>query len=267
MKTSTASLVTVAGVVLIGSVALVQRMAWTEREQALQREQQRLLNELAITRHQLGQLESENAALGSGLLVWQLAAAASAPQAGLIGAPALTALDRSRLGRMFEGAAAGADKLGPGSGQRLKDGLSRQVDRELAALTSRLGLSAQQQQQLRDVLQARSDRAGELVAQMLQGRMAPQDLQRLAVDRSDRDRSVRALLSAAQQPGFDAYLAEERQHKAAAIAHGEPVPARSAQTLDPEFQLQLAKILKSYRAAASAPDGPPAAASLDAARP
>jgi hypothetical protein len=212
---------------LVALVALA--VLWLELT-ALRAENQALKTERADTQRQLSQLESS---------LQRLNAERAALRAPAPVAPAASS--------------AAANPAGEAGASKLQAGRRAQVDRDLAALTARLALSAAQVRDISQLLRAESDQAARQAARLLQGHMPTQDLKKWDAGHTAVQAQIRSVLTDDQRAQFDAYRAAENNRAADKKPLDAAVPAQSPVTSGLSQQ-QLAGILASLKqAAASAP--------------
>ena len=174
----------------------------TEAQLAGQREQ------LRAARARAELLEAQNALLRSELAELRTGAA-SVASAAVVPANAPQSSSGATLG-----AGEKSDQFGEGMSRMMSAAMQQQIDARMSALKSRLHLTDGQERSLRQFFEARYGAVGDAAAKMFQGRMSPEEYERLRNAPTDLGAVMKRILTPEQWAEYERSLAEERQRQA-----------------------------------------------------
>jgi hypothetical protein len=197
-----------------GTVAIVKRQ-WQARDEQDRISRQQTEKTIAGLRRELATLERENRSLTTQVKDLQ-AGRASPPAASAAASTAAKPAD-SPFAAMLGG---GSDtNRASAMGRFMKAAMQQQVEMQVGALKLRLGLTAEQEAAVRDVLGRYFGRGADAASKMMEGKMSKDELRKLHMTPQDLDAELKEIFSPEQQTAYEEYQVEQRRNQAEMMAN------------------------------------------------
>jgi hypothetical protein len=114
----------------------------------------------------------------------------------------------------------------------IKSAVEQQLEAKVAALKTRLGLTAEQETAIREILAKQMGLGSQIAEKMMKGELSQEELQKLAKDKPNQKDQIKSVLTAEQVKEYDAYETEEKNRMARLVANAELMQMQSQLQLD-----------------------------------
>jgi hypothetical protein len=101
----------------------------------------------------------------------------------------------------------------------MKAAMQQQVEMQVGALKLRLGLTAEQEAAVRDVLGRYFGRGAEVASKMMEGKLSKDEMRKLHMTPKDLDAELKEIFTPEQQAAYEEYQVEQRRTQAEMMAN------------------------------------------------
>ena len=195
-----------------------------------------LETQLGSTKARLEAAEQMNDALNVRVQSLMKEAAASTKEP-----PADQPAKRTGLAALFGGD--GTNGMSKAMTEMVKTMAEQQVESTLSGMKTRLNLSPQQEQAIREIMTRQTRMGTDIAQKMLSGDLSEEELMRLSQDQPNQEVQIKALLTPEQLAAYDDYQKEEQTRMARLSANAELLQLQSQLHLTEEQQDQVFAVL------------------------
>ena len=240
----------IVGAVLVGAVALpVWQQTRLGRLSEENRQLQTQVGELAALKTEVARLQTIEKSKGELERLRASDAQLRTELAGLRGR--LSALKRNeaqsllgkRPGDQAQDEAGGTNQFGSAMSEMMKVATKQQALGQLERMKAKLNLSAEQEQQIREILLKQADTSSQAVQKMFTGKFNPDEIGKISKAAGNPEEQIKQILTPEQLDLYTQYKQDEAAGNARLAANAEMLQMQTALGLSPEQQDKVYNVL------------------------